>query len=59
MTTIEMTKEFLSGSLVGLKVVEQITTDFPENWYVGKIYTELITDSRVRIVDVIDIGKNE
>jgi len=52
MTTLKLTKKFLSGFLVGLTVEDTVTTSRPEKWYTGLMYRECLTDSKVRIVAV-------
>lgn len=55
MKTIEFTKLFTGGILEGLKVVERLSTDFPEQWKIGTKGKDLITGSTyVIIYSIVD-----
>ena len=53
MSSVEFQKTFLEGNLVGITVVERITTDCPEEYWPGKLVEEAITGNLYRMGKVI------
>ena len=53
MKVVEFSKRFITGPLTGLKVVERIVTNSPENWKVGDIVMDTLTDDKSIVEEVI------